>query len=134
MHLTPETGLISHPTPSDDGEYSGQKYETQSLMRKEIHVGALVYINDGIKNYGKCVVLSGQREYTTTTSTVTFQFVPYAAYQKAQAESLKKAKQMANEEKAKADLKAKNKRVKDKAARGTVKNKRTKRHKKGRKK
>ena len=134
LHLTPETGLISHPTPSDDGEYDGQKYEAQCLMRKEIHVGALIYVNDGVKNYGKSVVLSGQREYTTSTSTVTFQFVPYAAYQKAQADSLKKAKQTAAKDKAKADLKTKNKRVKDKAARGNVKNKRTKRHKKGGKK
>lgn len=127
LQLTPETGLLTHPTPSDDGSYNGQKYEAQSLMRKEIYVGALVYVDDGIKNLGKCVVLSGQREYTASSSTVTFQFVPYAAYKKANADRLKKAKASAAKDQKKADLKKKNERSKDKARRQLEKTKRAKR-------
>ncbi|KRM93580.1 hypothetical protein FC56_GL000294 [Lentilactobacillus senioris DSM 24302 = JCM 17472] len=127
LKLNPETGLISHPTPSDDGAYDGQKFEAQALMRKEVRVGALVYIDDGVKNYGKCVILSGQREYTTSTSTVTFQFVPYNAYKKANAASLKKAKANAAKDKAKAKLKEKNDRAKDKVKKDATRKKRRKR-------
>ncbi|WP_268914123.1 hypothetical protein [Lentilactobacillus sp. SPB1-3] len=131
LHLTPETGIISHPTPSDDGSYDGKKFEVQSLMRKEIEVGALLYIDDGVKNYGKCVVLSGQREYTTSTSTVTFQFVSYNEYKKAKATSLKKAKANAAKDKDKAKLSEKNAKAKDKVARSATKKKRKKRSNKG---
>ena len=96
-------------------------------MRKEIYVGALVYVDDGIKNLGKCVILSGQREYTASSSTVTFQFVPYAAYKKANADRLKKAKASAAKDQKKADLKKKNERSKDKARRQLEKTKRAKR-------
>lgn len=134
LHLTPETGLLTHPTPSDDGSYSGQKYEAQSLMRKEIYVGALVYVDDGIKNLGKCVVLGGQREYTSSSSTVTFQFVPLAAYKKANESRLKKAKAAADKDKAKAKLKAKNEKAKDAKQRKSVKSKRANRQAKANKK
>ncbi|HBF73704.1 MAG TPA: hypothetical protein DDW71_00390 [Lactobacillus sp.] len=128
LHLTPDTGLISHPTPSDDGTYNGHKYEAQSLMRHEIKVGALVYIDDsGVKNYGKCVVLSGQREYTTSSSTVTFQFVPHDDYKQAAADKLKKAKESAKKESDKAKLKAKNARAKDGKEKQTAKSKRNSR-------
>lgn len=129
LQLTPETGLLTHPTPSDDGTYNGQKFETQCLMRKEIHVGALVYIDDGVKNYGKCVVLGGQREFTANSSTITFQFVPYSAYRTANSARLKKAKSAAAKDHAKAKLKAKNKRAKDSKRRSTVKSKRKARRK-----
>lgn len=127
LHLTPETGLLTHPTPTDDGEYDGKKYEAQSLMRQEIYIGALVYVDDGVKNYGKCVVLGGQREYTTSSSTVTFQFVPYSQYQITNAESLKKAKASADKDKAAADLKAKNAKAKDDKRKGKTKSARKKR-------
>ena len=134
LHLTPETGLITHPTPSDDGSYNGQKYEVQSLMRKEIYVGALVYVDDGIKNLGKCVVLGGQREYTSSSSTVTFQFVPLAAYKKANATRLKKAKTAVSKDKAKAKLKEKNEKAKDAKQRKSVKAKRAARQTKAKRK
>ena len=124
LHLTPQTGLISHPTPSDDGSYNGQKFEAQCLMRQEIHVGALVYVDDGLKNYGKCVVLSGQREYTASSSTVTFQFVPYSAYKTANAARLKKAKAATAKDQAKAKLKAKNEKAKDNKKKEIIKNRR----------
>lgn len=129
LQLTPETGLISHPSPTDDGTYNGQKFEAQCLMRKEIYVGALVYVDDGIKNYGKCVVLGGQREFTANSSTITFQFVPYSAYKTANAAKLKKAKSAAAKDRAKAKLKAKNKRAKDSKRRSAVKAKRAARRK-----
>lgn len=130
LHLTPETGLISHPTPSDDGEYNGQKFEAQALMRKEINVGTLVYIDDGVKNYGKCVVLSGQREYTASSSTVTFQFAPYSAYKDAKSSRLKKAKKAAGKDQAKAKLKAKNEQAKDHKRQEIKRKRRNARHKK----
>ncbi|CAJ1227167.1 hypothetical protein LZY01_19730 [Levilactobacillus zymae] len=134
LHLTPETGLLTHPTPSDDGSYDGQKYEAQSLMRQEIYVGALVYVDDDIKNLGKCVVLGGQREYTPSSSTVTFQFVPLAAYKKSNAGRLSKAKAAANKERLKAKLKEKNERAKDAKNRKSEKSKRASRHAKNKKK
>ncbi|MFD1455243.1 hypothetical protein ACFQ44_06030 [Levilactobacillus lanxiensis] len=129
LHLTPQTGLTSHPTPTDDGTYNGQKYEVQCLMRQEIHVGALVYIDDGLKNYGKCVVLSGQREYTSSSSTVTFQFVPYSAYKTANAVRLKKAKAATEKDQAKAKLKAKNEKAKDDKKKKIIKSRRKARQK-----
>lgn len=128
LNLTQETGLISHPTVSDDGYYGGQKYEAQSLMRQEIHVGALIYINDGVKNYGKCVVIGGTHEYSTSSSTVTFQFVPYAAYQNAKSTRLKKDKKKIAQEKTKAVIRARKKRQKDLKNIKSIKNKRHKRH------
>lgn len=103
-------------------------------MRKEIYVGALVYVDDGIKNLGKCVVLGGQREYTSSSSTVTFQFVPLAAYKKANESRLKKAKAAADKDKAKAKLKAKNEKAKDAKQRKSVKSKRANRQAKANKK
>lgn len=130
LTLNPKTGLLSHPTPSDDGEYGGQKYETQCLMRSEIDVGSLINIDDtGEKNFGKCVVLGGQREYSSSSSTITFQFVPYSAYKKAKDKSLKKAKSNAAKDKAKAKLKEKNDKAKDSKRKQAIKNKRNKRKK-----
>ncbi len=129
--LNPKSGLLSHPTPTDDDTYNGQKFEVQCLMYKEIDVGALVNVDDtGLKNYGKCVVLSGQREFTASSSTITFQFVPYDAYKKANASKLKKAKSAAAKDSAKAKLKAKNKRAKDGKGKSKVRKRRAARAKK----
>ncbi|QBJ03308.1 tail protein [Lactobacillus phage 3-SAC12] len=100
--LSPETGLTSSPTPSGDGAYKGMQMEAQCLMRYDIGIGTVANISSGFKKYGDCIIIGGVREFTSSTATVTFQFVPLKVYNSVQKENLSKDKKKSAKDRVKA--------------------------------